>query len=162
MTKVLKPYQYQNLWKFQIFMFHKGKILKTKHLKFSVISGKILPKFATDLYGRLHFYSALLSYAAEESATRKHWPMSGRIGKKFGWLKKNTSLVKKSYLQWLKGLSCDRFQKFWQKFSEIGLIKGRGWLLNFSEAPLIFSWQLKRLSREIDANLTVYIKSAYN
>jgi hypothetical protein len=31
-------------------MFHIGKILKTKHLKFSVISGKILPQICKAAY----------------------------------------------------------------------------------------------------------------
>ncbi len=38
----------------------------------------------------------------------------------------------------LKGtVSWDRFQNFWQKFTELGLTKGRGWFLNFLEAPMI-------------------------
>ncbi len=41
----------------------------------------------------------------------------------------------------LKGtVSWDRFQKCWRKWTDLGLIKGRGWFLNFLEAPLIFSW----------------------
>ncbi len=69
-------------------MFHIGKILKTKHLKFRSFLGKLCQNSATDLYGRLHFYSALLSYAAEESASWKHWTIYGWTGKKFGWWKK--------------------------------------------------------------------------
>ncbi len=34
----------------------------------------------------------------------------------------------------------DRFRKCWQKLTDLGLNKGHGWFLNFSEAPLIFSW----------------------
>ncbi len=34
-------------------------------------------------------------------------------------------------------VSWDRFQNFWQKFTELGLTKGRGWFLNFLEAPVI-------------------------
>ncbi len=34
----------------------------------------------------------------------------------------------------------DRFQKCWRKLTDLDLNKGRGWLLNFSEAPLIFGW----------------------
>ncbi len=34
----------------------------------------------------------------------------------------------------------DRFWKCWQKFTDVGL-KGRGWYMNFSEAPLMFSDQ---------------------
>ncbi len=34
----------------------------------------------------------------------------------------------------------DRFQKVWRKLTDLGLNKGRGWFLNFSEAPLIFGW----------------------
>jgi hypothetical protein len=32
----------------------------------------------------------------------------------------------------------DRFRKCCQKLTDLGLNKGRGWFLNFSEAPLIF------------------------
>jgi len=33
---------------------------------------------------------------------------------------------------WFKGtVSWDRFQKFQQKYTELGLTKGRGWFLNF-------------------------------
>ncbi len=34
----------------------------------------------------------------------------------------------------------DRFQKCWRKLTDLGLNKGRGWFLNFSKVPLIFSW----------------------
>jgi hypothetical protein len=34
----------------------------------------------------------------------------------------------------------DRFRQYCQKLTDVGLNKGRGWFLNFSEAPLIFSW----------------------
>ncbi len=34
-------------------------------------------------------------------------------------------------------VSWDRFQKFWQKFTELDLTKGRGWFLNFLGAPMI-------------------------
>ena len=34
-------------------------------------------------------------------------------------------------------VSWDRFQKFWLKFKELGLTKGRGWFLNFLGAPMI-------------------------
>jgi hypothetical protein len=34
----------------------------------------------------------------------------------------------------------DRFRKCWRKLIDLGLNKGRGRFLNFSEAPLIFSW----------------------
>ncbi len=34
-------------------------------------------------------------------------------------------------------VSWDRFQKFWQKFTELGLIEGRSWFLNFLGAPII-------------------------
>ncbi len=33
----------------------------------------------------------------------------------------------------------DRFRKCWVKLTDLGLDKGRGWFLNFSEAPLIFN-----------------------
>ena len=33
--------------------------------------------------------------------------------------------------------SWDRFQKFWHKFTEPGLTKGRSWFLNFLEALMI-------------------------
>ncbi len=40
----------------------------------------------------------------------------------------------------LKGLSHEiDFKNVDQKGPDLGLIKGRGWFLNFSEAPLIFS-----------------------
>ena len=43
----------------------------------------------------------------------------------------------------LKGnVSWDRFQKCGKKFTELGLNTGRGWCLNFSEAPLIFYWHI--------------------
>ncbi len=35
----------------------------------------------------------------------------------------------------------DRFRKCWRKLIDLGLNKGRGWFLNFSKAPLIFSWK---------------------
>ncbi len=34
----------------------------------------------------------------------------------------------------------DRFRKCWRKLTDLGLNKGRGWFLNFSEGPLIFGW----------------------
>ncbi len=34
-------------------------------------------------------------------------------------------------------VSWDRFQNFWQKFTELGLTKGHGWFLNFLEPPMI-------------------------
>ncbi len=34
-------------------------------------------------------------------------------------------------------VSWDRLNKFWQKFTELGLTKGRGRILNFLEAPMI-------------------------
>ncbi len=34
----------------------------------------------------------------------------------------------------------DRFRKCWRKLTDLGLNKGRGWFLNFSEAPPIFGW----------------------
>ncbi len=34
-------------------------------------------------------------------------------------------------------VSWDRFQKFWPKFKELDLTKGRDWCLNFLEAPMI-------------------------
>ncbi len=34
-------------------------------------------------------------------------------------------------------VSWDRFQKFWRKFKELDLTKGRDWCLNFLEAPMI-------------------------
>ncbi len=36
-----------------------------------------------------------------------------------------------------RAVSWDRFQKFWQKFTELDLTKGRGWFLNFLGAPMI-------------------------
>ncbi len=36
-------------------------------------------------------------------------------------------------------VSFDRFQKGGRKRKDLGLNKGRGWFLNFSEAPLILS-----------------------
>jgi hypothetical protein len=39
----------------------------------------------------------------------------------------------------LKGLSYEMdFENVDEKFTDFGLNKGRGWFLNFSEAPLIF------------------------
>ncbi len=38
----------------------------------------------------------------------------------------------------LKGLSHEiDFKKIWQKFTDLDLIKGRGWFLNFLGAPMI-------------------------
>ncbi len=34
----------------------------------------------------------------------------------------------------------DRFRQYCQKFTDVGLNEGRGWFLNFLEAPMIFSW----------------------
>ncbi len=43
-----------------------------------------------------------------------------------------------TYVQVFKGtVSWDRFQKFWQKFTEPGLTKVRSWFLNFLGAPMI-------------------------
>jgi hypothetical protein len=39
-------------------------------------------------------------------------------------------------------VSLDRFQQFWQKFTERGLNKGRSRFLNFSKAPLTIKWQV--------------------
>ncbi len=36
-------------------------------------------------------------------------------------------------------VSWDRFQKCWRKWTDLGLNKGCGWFLNFSETPLIWS-----------------------
>ncbi len=48
----------------------------------------------------------------------------------------------------IKGtVSWDRFQKCWRKWADLVLNKGRGWFLNFSEAPLIFSWNKTPVSR---------------
>ncbi len=44
-------------------------------------------------------------------------------------------------------VSSDRFQKCWRKWTDLGLIKGRGLVLNFSEAPLIFNWNKTSVSR---------------
>ncbi len=38
-------------------------------------------------------------------------------------------------------VSWDRFQKFWQKFTELGLTKGRGWFLNFLWASMILKYK---------------------
>jgi hypothetical protein len=38
-------------------------------------------------------------------------------------------------------VSWDRFQNFWQKFTELGLTKGRGWFLNFLEGSNDFKMQ---------------------
>jgi len=41
----------------------------------------------------------------------------------------------------IKGtVSWDRFQKCWRKVTDLTLNKGRGWFFNFSDSPLIFSW----------------------
>ncbi len=40
----------------------------------------------------------------------------------------------------LKGLSHEIVSKMLTKMTDFGLNEGRGWFLNFSEAPLIFSW----------------------
>ncbi len=44
------------------------------------------------------------------------------------------SMVFKGTVAW------DRFRQYCQKLTDAGLNKGRDWFLNFSEAPLIFSW----------------------
>jgi hypothetical protein len=72
------------------------------------------------------------------------------------WAKNSADEKKYAPRKKIKGLSYDRFKKFWQNLTEIGLNKGRRWLLKFSEAPLIFIWNLKGLSHEIDANLTIH------
>ncbi len=47
--------------------------------------------------------------------------------------------LKKGVITLLKGTVLrDRFQKCGRKLTDLGLNKGRGWFLNFSEAPLIF------------------------
>ncbi len=49
--------------------------------------------------------------------------------------KKSTAvfiLILNIWILWLKGtVSWDRFQKFWQKFTQIGLTEGCGWFLKF-------------------------------
>ncbi len=64
MTKILKPYQYQNLWKFQVFYVSYEKNTGTKHLKNSASfrlfwenAAKILPQIFTAAY-IFYFYSA--------------------------------------------------------------------------------------------------------
>ncbi len=43
-----------------------------------------------------------------------------------------------TYLFYVKGtVAQDRFQKFYQKFTEPGLTKGRSWFLKFLGAPMI-------------------------
>ncbi len=44
-------------------------------------------------------------------------------------------------------VSWDRFQKFWQKFTELGLTKGRGWFLNFLGGSNYFKTQKVYLLR---------------
>ncbi len=51
--------------------------------------------------------------------------------------------------QALKGLS---YEIDWRKFTDLGLDKGRGWFLNFSEASLIFSWN--KTSFPVNAKIT--------
>jgi hypothetical protein len=57
-------------------MFHMRKIQETKCFTYLAPFRPFLGKFgqnsAPDLYSRLHFYSALLSFEAEESANWKH------------------------------------------------------------------------------------------
>ncbi len=43
------------------------------------------------------------------------------------------------------------WERFWQKFTELGLTKGRGWFLNFFVAPMILS-VLRILSKSDEAN----------
>ncbi len=56
----------------------------------------------------------------------------------------------KNAIFWFLGLferDClTRFRKYWRKLTDLGLNKGRGWFLNFSEAPLIFGWKKHLLS----------------
>jgi hypothetical protein len=52
----------------------------------------------------------------------------------------------------LKGtVSWDRFQNFWQKFTELGPTKGRCWFFNFFEAPMIL--KRKKLFIAVNASL---------
>ncbi len=44
-------------------------------------------------------------------------------------------------------VSWDRFHKCWRKWTDLGLNKGRGWFLNFSETPLTFNWNKTSVSR---------------
>jgi hypothetical protein len=61
------------------------------------------------------------------------------------WNYSNTEICEKS--RFFKGtVSWDRFQKCWRKWTDLGLIKGRSWFLNFSEAPLIFNWNKTSVS----------------
>jgi hypothetical protein len=49
-------------------------------------------------------------------------------------------LLSSWYSQRLKGTVLrDRFRKCRRKLPDLGLNKGGGWFLNFSDAPLIFS-----------------------
>ncbi len=72
----------------------------------------------------------------------------------WNWLKKSLQVLasdqnmnqltggqeKKFHTSFLKGTVLrDRFRKCWVKLTDLGLNKGRSWLLNFSEAPLIFN-----------------------
>jgi hypothetical protein len=55
-----------------------------------------------------------------------------------GKMEKSLVIVSKGNL---KGtVAWDRFRQCWRKLTDVGLNKGRGWFFNFSEAPLIFSW----------------------
>ncbi len=57
-------------------------------------------------------------------------------------------VCEKRFLLHLKGtVSWDRFKKCWWKWTDLGLNKGRGWVLNFLETPLIFSWNKTSVSR---------------
>ena len=38
-------------------------------------------------------------------------------------------------------VSWERFQKFWQKYTELGLTKGRGWFLNLLWASMILKYK---------------------
>ncbi len=79
------------------------------------------------------------------SGSRKPWPgrppfldRNAIYQTKLTWRNKMGGRISSFF----KGtVSWDRFQKFWQKFTELGLNKGHGWFLNFLEAPLIFKWQ---------------------
>ncbi len=65
-----------------------------------------------------------------------------------GSLSINNSVSNISRLDTFKGtVSWDRFQKFWQKFTEPGLTKGRSWFLNFFRGSNDFIIQKVHLLR---------------
>ncbi len=83
----------------------------------------------------------IIRYPGYVSHYRKLFTLSFSVQDQFCERPRSTQQPVFLLFEYIKGtLSWDRFRQCWRKLTDVGLNKGRGWFLNFSEAPLIFSW----------------------